>query len=609
MPDIIQLLPDSVANQIAAGEVIQRPASVVKELVENSIDAGSSDIKLIVKDAGRTLIQVVDNGSGMSETDARMCFERHATSKIKKADDLFSINTKGFRGEAMASIAAIAHVEMKTRKEKDELGTLIYIEGSEVKLQEPCQHPQGTGIQVKNLFYNVPARRNFLKSNQVEFRHIIEEFQRVALPHPEISFSLYHNENEIFRLDKGGFRQRIVGVFGNNFNERLVPVEEKTNIIQLSGFVGKPEFARKTRGEQYFFVNKRFIKSAYLNHAVQAAFEELIPGEHYPSYFLMMEVNPATIDINIHPTKTEIKFEDEKAIYAIIRSAIKQSLGKYHVAPTLDFDREASFDLPFDSNRQIKPPVIHFNANYNPFNTPGSTQAASSDKNNVKHWERLYPQQSDFSAEVAAPVKKEEKFLPDWNKIIAESEKKSCYQLHNTYILSPIKSGMIMIDQQRAHERVLYEHFISLLESREGTSQQLLFPQTINFNAADAGLINELLEDIKALGFDINLFGKDAFVVNGIPAGISENESKEILEGVLENYKNNLTEIKLDSRENLARAMAKKLGIKKGKHLAGEEMNNLIDQLFACNMPYSSPSGKPTLITLTLDDLEKKFQR
>lgn len=617
MPDIIQLLPDSVANQIAAGEVIQRPASVIKELVENSIDAGAASIKLIIKDAGRTLIQVIDDGSGMSETDARMCFERHATSKIRKADDLFSIRTKGFRGEAMASIAAIAHVELKTRKEAEELGSCILIEGSVVSSQEPCQCTKGTGISVKNLFYNVPARRNFLKSNQVELRHIIEEFQRVALPHPEIAFSLHHNENEIFRLEKGSFRQRIVGMFGNGHNERLVPVEESTNIVKLSGFVGKPEFARKTRGEQYFFVNGRFIKSPYLNHAVQAAFEELIPGENYPSYFLMMDTDPATIDINIHPTKTEIKFEDEKSVYAIIRSAVKQSLGKYHIAPSLDFEQELTFDVPYNTSREIKAPTIKVNPNYNPFSNEGNPAEAARSNNNLKHWEKLYPQQSNFETDFSVPGKeplsspaKEQPVQSSAQLEHANNEtKKSYYQLHNTYIITSIKSAMVLIDQQRAHERVLYEHFMEAMEHQRGNSQQLLFPQTVTFNATDNALINELLIPLKAVGFDITPFSGDTFVINGVPAGVMENAVKEVLEGVLEHFKKGFSELKLGLSENFAISMARKLSIKKGKYLSMEEMHNLVDQLFACKMPYSSPNGKPTLIKLTLEELEKKFQK
>jgi len=620
MQDIIQILPDSVANQIAAGEVIQRPASAVKELLENSVDAGSDSIKLIIKDAGKTLLQVIDNGKGMSETDARMSFERHATSKIKTADDLFSIRTKGFRGEALASIAAIAHVELKTRREEDELGTQIIIEGTEVKSQEACTTPVGTSFSVKNLFFNVPARRNFLKSNAVETSHIIEEFQRVALAHPEITFSLHNNGNEIFHLEKGTFRQRIVGLFGSNYNERLVPVDEVTNIVNVTGFIGKPEFSRKTRGEQYFFINNRFIKNSYLNHAIQNAYEQLLPGDSFPSYFLYLEMDPKTIDINIHPTKTEIKFEDERSVYAIIRSTVKMSLGKYNIAPTLDFDQEASLTFHVKPPEGfIKAPTINVNPDFNPFKTDNNKKEVSGFKDysapgKTLNWEQLYQthqsettgfQKAQSSFEGSHSFEKETK-----QTIAIEPEiETQVMQLHKKYILSPIKSGFMVVDQQRAHERILFEKFYQNLNSEKGFSQQFLFPVTVEFSGNDAGLLSELQHDLHLIGFDIRSFGGNTFVIHGTPPGTENEDIKELLEKLLETFKNNFNELKEQNQLNLARSIAKSLSIKPGKVLSSSEMRNLIDELFACNDPYFAPNGKAIITTVPLEEIEKKLQK
>jgi DNA mismatch repair protein MutL len=607
MPDIIHLLPDSVANQIAAGEVIQRPASAVKELMENSVDAGATVIKLIVKDAGKTLLQVVDNGKGMSETDARLCFERHATSKIEKADDLFNIRTKGFRGEALASIAAIAQVEMKTRQHGQQLGTCISIEGSEVKSQEPCSCPEGTIFSIKNLFYNVPARRNFLKSDPVEFRHIMEEFQRVALPHPEIAFTLHHNNTEIFHLQAGTFRQRIAAIFGNNYNERLVPVEEETSIVKVTGFIGKPQYARKTRGEQFFFLNHRFIKSAYLNHAVQTAFEELLPADSFPSYFLVLEVQPHTIDINIHPTKTEVKFEDEKFIYSILRSAVKRSLGKYNISPTLDFEKDNSFDILPPVNGTVKAPTITVNPEYNPFDTQ---KVPSSKEVGLPKTNRSYSLHT--GSQVEMPVSEKQEGQQDMEEGLQQEhteQRKQNYQLHNRYILTHIKTGFMIIDQQAAHERVLYERYLKQMNGHKGFSQQLLFPMHVELGPSDVDLVKDLLQDIASLGFDLAEFGKNTFIVHGIPAQLTEINAKEVLENIIDHYKHNQQELKLEKRENLARSMARNMAIRSGKRLENEEMNNLIDELFACEMPYASPSGKPTITTFTLEELDKKFKK
>ncbi len=608
MSDIIQLLPDAVANQIAAGEVIQRPASAVKELLENAIDAGSDSISLVIKDAGKALIQVNDNGFGMSETDARLSFERHATSKIKSAADLFNISTKGFRGEALASIAAIAQVELKTKVENSDLGTQIIIEGSEVKEQELCNCSKGTSFSIKNLFFNVPARRNFLKSNPVEIKHIIDEFQRVALVHADITFSMYNNGNEVFNLKKGSFRQRIVGIFGDKYNQKLVPVTETTDIVNIEGFVSKPEFSKKTRGEQYFFVNDRFIKNAYLNHAVQNAFDQLLSKDQFPSYFLKLIIDPSKIDINIHPTKTEIKFEDERAIYAIVRTAVKQALGKNNIAPTLDFEQESSFNVPLmKSTDTIKAPTIKVNKDYNPFEM--KTVVPEVKKQSTENWESLY---SSFQKDTAEIINHQEEkgeqqvISPDWDGEEVE-EHQTIIQLHSKYLLTQLKSGCLIIDQQRAHERILFEEYIKNLAQGKGSTQQLLFPETVDFVAADAELMNELQDEIKTLGFDFDKMGKTSFVVSGIPSELKEQNVKKVLENLLEQFKLNESELKLKKHENLAISMARSASIKSGKKLSYEEMKALVDQLFGCEMPYSLPNGKSTIITLNLDELNQQF--
>lgn len=607
MADIIQLLPDSVANQIAAGEVIQRPASVVKELLENSVDAGSSTIQLIIKEAGRTLIQILDNGCGMSDTDARMSFERHATSKIREANDLFAIRTKGFRGEAMASIAAIAHVEMKTRLHDMELGTRIDIEGSEVKRQEIFHCTAGTSISVKNLFYNVPARRNFLKSNSVETKHIIEEFQRVALAHPEVAFSMHNDGKEVFHLKTGSVRQRIVEIFGNPINEKLVPLDEDTSIIKISGYIGKPEYARKTRGEQYFFVNNRFIKSPYLHHAVQAAYKDLLNTESFPSYFLYFDVKPDFIDINIHPTKTEIKFEDEKSVYAILRSAVKLSLGKFNIAPTIDFEVETSMDFPPPpKNTTFLQPEIKFNKDYNPFKVEKTTVSSRTkdkiiERSKEQDWRKLYE-----NLEVVKTVE-QKAIIPEEDEIIIPAKKQN-YQLHNRYIISHIKSGMLMIDQHRAHERILYENFLSSLENGVSINQQNLFPHEIVFAPSDFNLLQEMEEDIRNLGISLRQIAKNTFAVDGVATHFPSNNIPQLLDDMLEIFKNEFSESR-NRHDALAKSLARKSAIKYGQTLSPEEMSDLVDKLFACKMPYYSPGGKPAIIKLSLEDLEKNFQK
>ena len=619
MPDIIQLLPDSVANQIAAGEVVQRPASAVKELIENSIDAGADKIQLILKDAGKSLIQVIDNGAGMSVTDARMCFERHATSKIRKAEDLFAIRTMGFRGEAMASIAAISHVELKTRRHEDELGTCIIIEGSEVMSQQPCSVPTGTSTSIKNLFYNTPARRNFLKSNPVEMRHIVDEFQRVALANPNISFTMYHDGQAVYDMPAAMLKQRIVHLFGNNYNQRLVPVEEDTSIIKLRGYVGKPEFARKTRGEQFFFVNNRYIRDAYLNHAVLTAFEELLPDESFPLYVLFIEIDPSKIDINVHPTKTEIKYQDEKSIYAIIRSAVKRSLGKYNITPTLDFDQENSIGHLVTAKplEQIVQPTISFNPDFNPFapekkhserEIPFLRDAGDYRKAAIpQNWDTLY-EIAKKDTEIQHGLHTEKTIGVEDQEVSKPSERQ-LFQVHGRYILSQIKSGFMLISQQAAHERILYERFLQQLENHSGVSQQSLFPQTVTLNGSDFELLRELLPDIRGLGFDIREFGKNTIVVEGIPADLGNVSEDALLEHLLEGFKNNLSILRLDKRDNLAKSLARNAAIKFGVKLSSEEMNLLIDQLFACQMPNIALNGKPIISTFTMAELADRFER
>lgn len=617
MADIIQLLPDAIANQIAAGEVIQRPASVVKELLENSIDAGGANIKLIIKDAGKSLIQIIDDGCGMSGTDARMCFERHATSKIRQAKDLFAIRTMGFRGEAMASIAAIAHVELKTRRQSDELGTHIIVEGSEVKSQEACQCAAGTNIAVKNLFYNVPARRNFLKSTSVEMRHILDEFQRVAIAHPDIFFSLHHNGAEIFHLQAGNLRQRIVGIFGSTWNKKLVPIDEETDVLKITGFVGKPEFAKKTRGEQLFYVNQRFIKSGYLNHAIMGAYEDILPKDTYPLYVVFLDIDPARIDINVHPTKQEIKFDDERLVYNYLKVAIRHALGQYSITPTLDFDQEINFStyIPRPASGSLEQ---NFTKASSKANDPDTFQKSLSplENNNLKNWEKLYEGLEDFDQNGKEDSNPEPLTIESqWSENRDQDnvgdfvkKQKEPYQLHRSYIVNQIKSGFLLVDQQAAHERILYERYVKALEQQESFTQKELFPKTITVSTGDAEVLKSIGEQINALGFDLQEFGSNTFVIHGIPADLPAGyDEQRIIEILLEQYKNNL-DLKLDIHDNIARAMAKGASIKRGQQLTAVEMRELIDQLFACEVPYKSPAGRNCFITFELEDLIKQFE-
>lgn len=603
MADIIQLLPDSVANQIAAGEVVQRPASVVKELMENAIDAGATQVKLHVKDSGRTLIQVSDNGCGMTETDARLSIERHATSKIKTVNDLFAIKSMGFRGEALASIAAISHMEFKTKKSGDELGTLITVEGSEVNDQKPIQTTEGTSISVKNLFYNVPARRNFLKSNKVEMRHIIEEFNKMALSHPEIIMELHDNGQTRFQLPSSNLKQRIVNLFGKQLDKRLVPVDVDTSLVKIHGFTGKPEQAKKTRGEQYFFVNNRYFRHPYFHHAVENAYENLLTDKKYPSYFLFFEIDPRKIDINIHPTKNEINFEDGQGIYAILRSGIKKALGTHNLTPSIDFDVEQSMQqVPSRPDGPVKQPRVQMTPGYNPFESQHGPQSSATatkterEKHNRENWEELYRQpESDESTD---------------NEILSGEEEESngneVLQLHKQFIVTSIKSGLMLIDQQRAHERVLYENFMSRLQNTGGPSQKLMFPETVSLSPADNELFEEISRDIKALGFDFNRKDAQTLEFTASPAGF-EKEVQPLVESVLEDYKSRMMNASSDRHNNLASAMAKKTAIRSGRKLEEQEMKALIDSLFACSMPEHSIDGKPIIRVIGTEDLKQMF--
>lgn len=613
MPDMIQLLPDAVANQIAAGEVIQRPASAVKELLENAIDAEATQIKLIIKDAGKTLIQVVDNGSGMTPADASLCFERHATSKIREASDLYSILTMGFRGEALSSIASISKVELKTRTADQEAGICILAESSGVLSKDECQCPVGTSISVKNLFYNTPARRNFLKSESVEKRHILSEFQRIALAHPEISMQLYQNGQLTHQLPSGNFKQRITSLFGNIYNQRLVPVEEKTELLGISGFVGKPEYAKKVRGEQFFFVNKRFIRSPYLNNAVEQAFAELIPDEAFPGFFLCLETNPEQIDVNIHPTKTEIRFQDERYVYQIVRAAVKRALGAYNVSPTLDFEQESAFStLPPPKGKPIKPPSIEVNPDYNPFgreSRPASRPPGSlTSRINPDQWEKIFPHEGDVP--LAGDSQQVEKLIQaDWDKIKDDNGQKKFFQLHNKYILTPVKSGLMVIDQQRAHERVLFERFQQQLKSRTVSSQQLLFPENIRLSEHDATLMHEIIDEIRKIGFGIHALSDSTFVIESVPADMEEESGlQDIIEGIIENVQKNQLDLAGDMHTNVIRSTSKRLSVKHGRPLSEKEMVSLTDSLFACQMPHYSPGGKPVLYIISLDEFSTKFK-
>lgn len=714
MSDIIRLLPDHVANQIAAGEVVQRPASVVKELVENSVDAGATEIKLILKEAGKTLIQVIDNGKGMLDKDALMCFERHATSKISKAQDLFALQTKGFRGEALASIAAIAHVELKTRTAKQELGTHIVIEGTKLVSQEPVVTPVGTSFSVKNLFFNIPARRNFLKSTNVEFRAIVDEFERIALVHCDVQFTLIHNDNEVFNLPISNLRQRIVAIFGARTNEKLVPITESTEIVEISGFVGKPEYAKKTRGEQFFFVNDRFIKSGYLHHAVLGAYEGLLKDNTNPTYFIYLQVPTDSIDINIHPTKTEVKFDDEQALYSILRATIKHSMGQFNVAPVLDFGRDSSLDTPYDlQGTQAATPTIEVDRNFNPFmreqvvhsdkfeynpfespkqeeqqgliaskmdeiphasldlaqqdsfdqnsqsltlesksnqdfslynksyeNADGYLSSKGNDSNSFAFESKVNKSTSKgFSSKVNSKSKTNSEAAGIWNDFYTDLKQNAqdldvsnvllesnagqnatlfdptesnlgasrSFQINRKYIVSPIKSGLVVIDQGRAHQRILYEKFQESINTQQSASQQLLFPLTLHYTPFEMGVLKELKDILQQAGFGFEELAQEYVVISGLPVSVSETEASEVLEDLFLDFQNDLPGSSFNLSDRIAKSLAGSLAVKSGIVLNQEEQENIVNSLFACQEPNVSPFMKPTFIMMKVEDIEKKF--
>jgi DNA mismatch repair protein MutL len=621
MSDIIQLLPDHVANQIAAGEVVQRPASVVKEMLENSIDAGATLVELLIKDAGRTLVQVIDNGAGMSATDARMSFERHATSKLRKAEDLFALSTMGFRGEALASIAAVAHIELKTKLHDAELGTQIIIEGSDIKDQSPCACEPGTSLAVKNLFFNIPARRNFLKSDNVELNHIMDEFNRIALIHPEVAFHVYNNGKQTISLPSTNLKLRIISLMGNSFQSKLVPIEQNTQNIHISGFIATPDAARRTRGDQFFFVNKRFIKHPYLHHAIDKAYSELIPQGYFPGYFISIDVDPQTIDVNIHPTKTEIKFTDDKLMYGFLTACVKRTLGINSLTPTLDFNTEQYFNVDNMPKDYIpKEPTLNLNPSYNPFsnpNPPSNRKAVGSsytpqtafnserEENNAQNWNKLYefPEQNIDQISTVTSIQSSLDLAP----IEDETHDSAIFQFNRKYIVSKIKSGILLIDQQAAHERILFEKYLQRIQNSRAVIQQTLFPQSINYSASEAELIREISKELFQLGFDIQEFGQNSFIVNGTPSDIEDGDVKQIIDGILENFKNNLISHRLDKEVNIALSMAKCASIKHGTLLSQIEMHNIIDELFACEVHEVSPSGRKTTVTIIDNQLNNLF--
>ena len=622
--DIIQLLPDNIANQIAAGEVIQRPASAVKELLENAVDAGATEIKLVVTDAGKSLVQVTDNGKGMSETDARMCFERHATSKIQRIDDLFRIKTMGFRGEALASIAAVAQVELKTRKAGDELGTYIEIENSAVLKQEPCGCAPGTSISMKNLFFSVPARRNFLKSNAAELRHIVDEFIRVALAFPHIFFSLTSNGQQVFHLEAGSHKQRIVQVLGSMYNDKLVNVKEETDYMNVYGFVGKPAAARKTRGDQYFFVNSRYIKSAYLNHAVMSAFADLVPKDSFPLYVLFIDLDPSQIDINVHPTKQEIKFEDEKIIYAFVQAAIKHALAQFSIAPSLDFTLNAeiqqldAISKPFTVDKKEE---VSGSSLYQTFTRKNQAHIIEPDeKSDLKHWKDFFiagkeaKQPDDESWRL---LHRQETTNDNPSQLYTHKNPAKhlpvsghhLYQLHHTYIVAPTEQGFMLLHQQLAHERILYERYSLAAHGKHMASQQSLFPSTLELSTADAVLLTDLLPELEALGYQLSSSGENNFVIQGTPADVLQGNEKHSIELLLEQFKHFSSDISFSKREKLVRCMARQQSIKAGQALTQKEMQALTEDLFGCNTPNVTPTGSPTYIDFKEDYLEQMFGR
>lgn len=614
MADIVQVLPDSVANQIAAGEVIQRPASVVKEMVENAVDANATEIKVILKDAGKTAIQIVDNGTGMSDTDARLAFERHSTSKIKNADDLFAIKTMGFRGEALASIAAIAHVELKTRTKDDEIGTYIRIEGSKVISQEAVQCPVGSNFTVKNLFFNVPARRKFLKKDTTEINHIIKEFQRIALAYPHIKLSLYHNDNTLFFLPEENYGKRILSIFGSNMKDNLIPVGTKTNIVNVYGYVGLPQKAKKRYGEQFFFVNNRFMRSPYLHKAIMECYDNLIRPGNVPVYFIYLELPPDSIDVNIHPTKTEVKFEDQQAIWQVLHASVREALGKHNIAPSIDFNQEGNIGIPTPSNRrEVKPPSIQVDPTFNPFERNFAKSGGSShisrqqQKDDLLNWEELYEafDQQDKQATLrfeSAAGKSKDKDQSEFSN----GEENRFFQFKQKYILTPVKSGLMLIHQQRCHVRILYEYYLKNRKKESSIVQKRLYPERFELNTSEFAVFQSIKEDIQKIGFQIELKDNRFVEIHGVPAETDFADIRVLIEEFLEKYEY-LKNSQLDHHETVALSLAKASAISGTKVLAYEEMRELVDKLFACSTPNYTPEGQKIISLITMDEIEKLF--
>ena len=615
MSDVIHLLPDSIANQIAAGEVIQRPASVVKELVENAVDAGAQQIQVHIKDAGKTLVQVIDNGKGMSETDARMAFERHATSKISTANDLFALQTMGFRGEALASIAAVAHVELRTRQRGSDLGSKIAIAGSEVESSEPDACPEGSIFSVKNLFFNVPARRKFLKSNETEFRNIINEFERIALVNQHISMSLHHNDTEILNLPESGLRQRIINIYGKALNQKLLTLEAQSSLVTISGFVGRPDSVRKRGALQFFFVNGRFMKHSYFHKAVMQAYDQLIPAGEMPDYFIYFTLDPATIDVNIHPTKTEIKFENEQPVWQILCAAVREAIAKSSSIPTIDFDVDGSIDIPvFNApSSSFKAPSVQVNSDYNPFKPDTSYQQPSFD------WSKLY---KGFEEERAAAFADEsiEAIYPENQELssglisdpapdaLFPEVSSLCYQYKGRYIITSLKSGLLIIDQHRAHVRVLFDQYLTNIRNQQGVSQQLLFPEIVTFTPAEATLVPSLLEDLRYIGFDLSNLGNNSYAINGLPSGVENLDPVALVKDAVSRAIDTGCQVHEEICDALALSLAKAAAIRPGQSLSSEEMDNLIASLFSSSSSSYTPDGKVILSKLTDDELDKRFK-
>lgn len=623
MDSVIHVLSDAVANQIAAGEVIQRPASVVKELVENAIDAGATHVDIVVKNAGRTLIQVSDDGKGMNAEDALRCFGRHATSKISSVDDLFQLHTKGFRGEALSSIAAVAHVELNTRPEGSETGTHIYMEGPECRENVPCACAKGTTFIVKNLFFNVPARRNFLKSDNVEFNHIQDEFLRIALTSPDVAFTLRHNDRQVYNLPKSVLKQRIVNVFGNTYKEKLLPLQQESPVVRISGFIGKPSAARKTRGEQYLFVNNRYFKHAYFHHAITSAFEELLPDDHYPTYFIYFDIDPAKIDVNIHPTKIEIKFQEEKVVYPFLRSAVRHALGTFNISSTIDFENASPFDFSMvPTGKQVKPPGISYNPDYNPFKA--SSGKGASARSYPDAAPDPAPQLSDSWRQVYESLKEEVEDAPHTESpevqlslaaggpadvVLSEMPETPFFQWEKSYIVCGRVPALLLVDQEAASERVMYERFLRRAEKKQSAPmQKLLFPESVTFSPQDAETVRDLLDEFKALGFDMEPFGKNVMIVHGVPSDMLDQAVQKVLEQLLETYKCNLMSSRLGRKDNLYRSLARTLCVKAGKPMKQEEMKGLLTELFSCEMSGISPGGRRTYVSFSPIDVQKLFK-